>query len=134
MEAGWFITGARDHRIVVHSPVPGGWSPTKVFTEHEGSVEGVSWKRDDRNIFLSGSCDRSVRLWDLRTANCAMVMENAHEGDVNVVAFRPAEELNQFLSGGDDGVVYVRDIRFFSEPLAKNSFHHKPVMVRSIAC
>ena len=35
---------------------------------HNGDVAALSLKPSDSNIFVTGSVDRTARLWDLRTS------------------------------------------------------------------
>lgn len=56
---------------------------------------------------------------------------NAHQSDINVIDWNPNEPF--ILSGGDDGVVKVWDLRQFSglsEPVAM--FHHHSAPVTSV--
>ena len=34
---------------------------------HNGDVAALSLRPDDKNVFVSGSVDRTARIWDLRT-------------------------------------------------------------------
>lgn len=122
-----FVTGARDGRLALHTPSPGGWTITdSAFFAGESSaptgVETVSFKADDKHIFAAGGMDGRIVIFDTRVClqeTPATVIRNAHEGDVNCVAFRLDEERNHILSGGDDGMLYVRDIRYADSPLAQ---------------
>ncbi|HEU4391059.1 MAG TPA: PilT/PilU family type 4a pilus ATPase, partial [Blastocatellia bacterium] len=59
----------------------------KTLSEHSRDVNSVALSRDDRR-FVSGSGDRSVRLWDLATLQLLHTME--HGEWVNDVAFAPS--------------------------------------------
>lgn len=60
-------------------------------------------------MFVSGSCDATVRLWDTRVASRAVKTFHGHQGDVNSVKFFP--DGNRFGSGSDDGTCRLFDIR-----------------------
>lgn len=60
------------------------------------------------NTFLSGSCDRTARVWDLRTGECVGLFDG-HDSDVNAVRFYPSGEA--FATGSDDARVRLFDLR-----------------------
>ncbi|EZG43168.1 putative WD repeat protein [Gregarina niphandrodes] len=125
-----FVTGARDRRIVLHQPVPGGWSAARVFEGHTGSVEGLSFRSTgaDTNCIASAGADGCVRVWDIRTPQATQVLTNWHNGDVNVVQFCPFEiGVPLLLSGGDDGWLKIADLRAPELPLFAIQYHREPI-------
>ncbi|KAL5675227.1 hypothetical protein ACJX0J_011358, partial [Zea mays] len=56
---------------------------------------------------LSASTDKSVRLWEIGSANCITVFP--HSNFVTCVQLNPTNE-NQFISGSIDGKIRVWDI------------------------
>jgi guanine nucleotide-binding protein G(I)/G(S)/G(T) subunit beta-1 len=60
-------------------------------------------------MFVSGSCDATVRLWDIRIASRAVRTYHGHEADVNSVKFFP--DGHRFGTGSDDGTCRLFDMR-----------------------
>ncbi|KAJ3451468.1 guanine nucleotide-binding protein beta g protein beta [Anaeramoeba flamelloides] len=82
------------------------------FLDHNGDVMFLTLKPGDSNIFISGSCDGTAKLWDIRTSDCEYTFEG-HESDVNTVSFFPNG--NCFGTGSDDATCKFFDIRVGAE-------------------
>ncbi|KAJ4781098.1 Guanine nucleotide-binding protein subunit beta [Rhynchospora pubera] len=76
---------------------------------HTADVLSLSISSTNPNMFVSGSCDSTVRLWDLRIASRAVRTYHGHDGDVNAVRFFP--DGLRFGSGSDDGTCRLFDMR-----------------------
>nr|UNY85662.1 WD40-containting protein [Zea mays] len=79
--------------------------PLHEFRGHSGDVLNLSWS--DNKHLLSASTDKTVRLWEIGSANCITVFP--HSNFVTCVQFNPTNE-NQFISGSIDGKIRVWDI------------------------
>ena len=53
------------------------------FTGHTGDVMSLSLAPDQRT-FVSGACDASAKLWDIRECQCKQTFPG-HESDINAV-------------------------------------------------
>ena len=87
--------------------------PVSVFKGHTDVVEDVDWHHKDTNLIGSVGDDRSIRIWDMREnlpSKAAHCVENAHNADVNSIAFNP---VNEFLlaTGSADKTVALWDMR-----------------------
>ncbi|KAF9471633.1 WD40 repeat-like protein [Pholiota conissans] len=77
----------------------------KVLEGHGGSIRSVAFSSDNKRI-VSGSEDRTVRVWDASMGKELKVLEG-HSNYVRSVAF--SSNNNQIVSGSDDGTVRVWD-------------------------
>jgi guanine nucleotide-binding protein G(I)/G(S)/G(T) subunit beta-1 len=62
----------------------------------------------DPNVFASGSCDCTVRIWDIRLNTCVRTF-TGHVSDINSVEFFPSG--NVVGSGSDDSSCRLFDLR-----------------------
>ena len=84
----------------------------RVLEGHTGSVKCVAWSADGRHA-LSGSIDRTVRLWDVKTGRCLRVLEG-HSGSIVQVAW--SAKRHQALSCDSVGGIFVWDfVEHFTE-------------------
>ncbi len=79
----------------------------RVLEGHNGRVWSVAWS-DDGSRVLSGSSDRTVRLWEVESGRCLRVFEG-HEGGVSSLAWR-GENGPCALSGSWDKTVRVWEL------------------------
>ncbi|KAL0127252.1 hypothetical protein PUN28_005507 [Cardiocondyla obscurior] len=97
------------------------------------SVEDLQWSPSEKNVLASCSVDKSIKIWDVRASPqnaCMLTAPGAHTADINVISWNQKE--NQFMvSGGDDGVLHVWDLRQFGSdcptPVATFKQHTAPV-------
>ena len=80
----------------------------KSLDGHNGDVAALSLKPQDNNIFVTGSVDRTIRLWDLRT-ECAQQTFWGHEADVNSACFHPGGF--NFVTCSEDKTSRLWDLR-----------------------
>lgn len=75
------------------------------LTGHEFGVKSVAISPDGKWA-VSGSDDKSVKIWDLETGECQATLEG-HKGDVYSVAITP--DGKRILSGSDDDTICIWD-------------------------
>jgi guanine nucleotide-binding protein G(I)/G(S)/G(T) subunit beta-1 len=83
----------------------------------------------DMRTFVSGACDASAKLWDIRDGMCKQTFPG-HESDINAVTFFP--QGTAFCTGSDDATVKLYDIRADQE-LAQYSHDNIICGVTSVA-
>ncbi|RZR87666.1 hypothetical protein BHM03_00015120 [Ensete ventricosum] len=106
------ITGSGDQTCVLWDVTTG--QRISVFggefpSGHTSDVLSISINSSNSNIFVSGSCDATARLWDTRIASRAIRTYQGHHGDVNTVKFFPDGQ--RFGTGSDDGTCRLFDMR-----------------------
>ncbi|XP_056126373.1 glutamate-rich WD repeat-containing protein 1 [Rhinichthys klamathensis goyatoka] len=127
---GRLVSGDCKKNIHVWEPQEGGtWKiDQRPFSSHSKSVEDLQWSPTEATVFASCSVDQSIRIWDLRAPPNSMLSANeAHSSDVNVISWNRTEPF--ILSGGDDGLLKVWDLRQFQSghPVASFKQHSAPV-------
>ncbi|XP_072316470.1 glutamate-rich WD repeat-containing protein 1 [Eucyclogobius newberryi] len=128
---GRLVSGDCKKNIHVWEPQEGGASwkiDQRPFSSHSKSVEDLQWSPTEATVFASCSVDQSIRVWDIRAPpNSMLAATGAHTSDVNVISWNRSEPF--LLSGGDDGVLKVWDLRQFKAgtPVANFKQHSAPI-------
>ncbi|KAA0703105.1 Glutamate-rich WD repeat-containing protein 1 [Triplophysa tibetana] len=128
---GRLVSGDCKKNIHVWEPQEGGASwkiDQRPFSSHSKSVEDLQWSPTEATVFASCSVDQSIRIWDIRAPpNSRLSANEAHSSDINVISWNPTEPF--LLSGGDDGLLKVWDLRQFQSgrPVASFKQHSGPV-------
>ncbi|XP_038140155.1 glutamate-rich WD repeat-containing protein 1 [Cyprinodon tularosa] len=128
---GRLVSGDCRKNIHVWEPREGGTSwqiDQRPFSSHSKSVEDLQWSPTEATVFASCSVDQSIRIWDIRAPPNSMLSANdAHSSDVNVISWNKSEPF--LLSGGDDGLLKVWDLRQFKtgRPVANFKQHCGPI-------
>lgn len=102
------------------------------FSDHKADVMTASIIDDEKNLFLTGSCDATVKLWDKRINGSTCVKSFVgHESDVNSVS--SLKNGYSFVTGSDDSMCMLYDIRAEKE---LNVYHSDRILcgVTSVDC
>lgn len=92
--------------------------------EHERRTLFIDFSHLKPNLLLSGSDDRTVKLWDVRAASSSMTLQTS--ANVCCVRFNPAES-NEFAFGSANHNVYSYDLRHPAAPLCVFEGHYRAV-------
>ncbi|XP_008284053.1 glutamate-rich WD repeat-containing protein 1 [Stegastes partitus] len=128
---GRLVSGDCKKNIHVWEPREGGTSwqiDQRPFSSHSKSVEDLQWSPTEATVFASCSVDQSIRIWDIRAPpNSMLSADEAHSSDINVISWNRTEPF--LLSGGDDGILKVWDLRQFKggRPVANFKQHSAPI-------
>jgi WD40 repeat protein len=123
--AGLVLSGSNDTTLMLWDPFLPAWdSCRRILKGHTSSVNSVAVTPDGRHA-VSGSADKTLKLWDLKTRRCLKTLED-HKGIVKTVAISP--DGRYVFSVGDDNTLrmwrLIWDIEF-PEPLSTEQKHNE---------
>ncbi|KAF5284868.1 hypothetical protein FQR65_LT13384 [Abscondita terminalis] len=111
LDASWsnlsrsIIACSADRHIRLYDPRSTEGSICKmVFTSHTLWVSAITWSRTSEHLFMSGSYDECVKLWDTRSPKAALYDLSGHQGKVLCVDWSNSKLL---VSGGTDNSVHI---------------------------
>ncbi|EDQ98298.1 uncharacterized protein LACBIDRAFT_398844 [Laccaria bicolor S238N-H82] len=88
-----------------------------ILSGHIASIQSVALSPDGRCV-VSGSCDRTIRIWDAETGKPVGEPFREHTDEINSVAFSP--DGRRIVSGSDDKTIRIWDVEMgkpVGEPL-----------------
>jgi WD40 repeat protein len=78
----------------------------RILKGHQKGVNTVALSSDERKI-VSGSSDKTVRTWDIKSCQCLRVLEG-HGSSVTSVAI--SSDGKKIISGSDDKTIRIWDM------------------------
>jgi len=84
-----------------------GAEPTHVLQGHAGGVLAVSWTKNGRYV-MSGSQDKTIRLWNPHSGVHVKTYKGAHNQEVNAVLI--SDDNAKFASAGGDKDFFLWDV------------------------
>lgn len=67
------VTASGDHTSKLFDLEEGGFKEVRMFTGHHRSVRTVAFRKDDPSVFVTGSRDGNIILWDIRCAQNSFI-------------------------------------------------------------
>eukprot|EP00472_Partenskyella_glossopodia_P005535 CAMPEP_0197524226 /NCGR_PEP_ID=MMETSP1318-20131121/8953_1 /TAXON_ID=552666 /ORGANISM="Partenskyella glossopodia, Strain RCC365" /LENGTH=438 /DNA_ID=CAMNT_0043077125 /DNA_START=168 /DNA_END=1484 /DNA_ORIENTATION=+ len=125
-DKGVLLTGDTSGAVRLWMPRVGYWEISEEGFEHPASVEDIQWSPSEPNVFATACCDGKVRIWDVRSPGRPKIVIDAHDTDVNVLAWNKLKSSTHLLAtGADDGSFKVWDLRDLSssKPIVDCRFH-----------
>jgi len=134
LDKGRMLSGDCNKNIFLWQPTDSSWVVAeKPFIGHTASVEDIKWSPKENNVFMSCSVDKSLRVWDARAnpnSACKLIAKEAHMRDINVIDWSEHEPL--IISGGDDGLIKIWDLRKFTSGVEVAVFEHHKGPITSV--
>ncbi|XP_046994861.1 ribosome biogenesis protein WDR12 homolog [Schistocerca americana] len=99
------VTASADRHVRLYDPRSKEGSLIKnTFTSHTQWVQSVCWSKTDEHLFVSGSYDQDMKLWDTRSPKAPLYDMSGHEDKVLCCDWsRP----DLVVSGGADNTVRI---------------------------
>jgi guanine nucleotide-binding protein G(I)/G(S)/G(T) subunit beta-1 len=88
-------------------------SAKRTFDDHQSDVMSLAVHANS-NLFVSGSCDATAKLWDFRDEKAPVKTFGGHESDINAIAWC-GEGGFAFGTGSDDSSLRLHDIRAYRQ-------------------
>lgn len=98
------------------------------FNDHESDVMCIA-PFENSNLFVSGSCDSTAKLWDYRAGDNCLKTFIGHESDINGIKAFPGG--NMFGSASDDSICKLFDIRSYGQV---NQYRDDHIIVGITSC
>jgi ribosome biogenesis protein YTM1 len=102
--SGLIVTGHSDNAIRLWYPRSSEALVFKKLVTHKGWVHSVSWKPDSEHVFVSGSYDHTIKIWDIRSTIPLHTLQ-LHTDKVLCLAWDLSG--GKLLSGGADCVLQI---------------------------
>lgn len=85
----------------------------RTIVDHSGDVMSVSINFDNPKLFVSGSCDTTARIFDIRADKSLVGTFRGHNADINAVQWFP--DFKAFGTGSDDSYLRLFDQRAYRQ-------------------
>jgi len=106
------LTASGDGTVILWDISKG--QPETTFSEHTSDVMSIAINPTNSSTFVTGSVDRSSKLWDIRTPEGSVKsISGYHEGDINNIDIM--QDGVTFASGSQDGTARIFDLRAHGE-------------------
>ena len=101
-----YLSSSYSVQIFSQDGSTGNFACQSTLRGHNNVVSSLAFKPDDPNVLVTGSWDKTVKLWDLSTSTCLSTMRG-HTDPVSSVCFSP--DGAKIVSGSWDEKVLIWD-------------------------
>ncbi|CEP13766.1 hypothetical protein [Parasitella parasitica] len=102
--------------------------PVRTYAAHTTGVEDVAWHTKFGSIFASVGDDARLMIWDARNESNKPIHDiQAHEAEVNCVAFAPGSEW-VLATGSGDKTAALWDLRNLKQPIHSLRAHQSEIL------
>ncbi|KAI8640109.1 WD40-repeat-containing domain protein [Parasitella parasitica] len=102
--------------------------PIRTYAAHTTGVEDVAWHTKFGSIFASVGDDARLMIWDARNDSNKPIHDiQAHEAEVNCVAFAPDNEW-VLATGSGDKTAALWDLRNLKQPIHSLRAHQSEIL------
>ena len=134
MKEGYLCVGGQEKELEIYAPNSNytSWSLlAHISNAHKDSVEDVVFSPHDPNLLASASCDRSIKIWDMRMKTAekqvTTFIMNGHESDINCLSWSTFSP-TLIASGSDDCSFKTWDTRFVQNGcVSRVLWHQEPI-------
>lgn len=110
LQPAYLASGGADGKILVWDLGSNPQTAAKSIQEHKGKIQSVRWNKFEDNVLISGSFDKTIKLFDVRTDNSCTTL--GVTSDIECLEWSPLNKF-LFLSSYENGRVELYDIRKF---------------------
>jgi guanine nucleotide-binding protein G(I)/G(S)/G(T) subunit beta-1 len=86
--------------------------PKQIFADHASDALCLALSPTDGNVFVSGSCDQTAKVWDTRMHRACVQTFVGHDSDINAVAFMRNGLC--FCTASEDATCKLFDLRSYA--------------------
>ncbi|WVR03084.1 hypothetical protein IAU60_000073 [Kwoniella sp. DSM 27419] len=90
-------------------------SPVRSWHEHSGEVVSADWNNINKDMFVTGSWDQTVKIWTLGRVTSLLTL-SAHTSQVYSAMCSPHDP-SRILTCGMDGYIHLFDLREPGSPV-----------------
>ena len=89
---------------------------------HPTEILSVDWSKYDDSLLVTGACDNTLRLWDIRMLNQSIASLQGHQAAVRRVKFDPHRR-DRLASTGYDGQMKIWNLMANHQPINTHTEH-----------
>lgn len=86
----------------------------RVLKGHTDDIMSLGTTSQNSSIFITGGCDSTIRVWDIRDSKGNVCTYYTHIGHINAIKFIKDSD-NTFASGSSNGISRIHDLRTLRE-------------------